>query len=346
MPQVTTGVVMTTRLAKPKEEGLVPRLSYPVRWLMTFLQDLGLFPDRKRGAHTMPKMIARTRSAAPGTRKAAQNPNAEASKPPPIGPRAKPAEVAEEAMPKAVPCRSGGATSFITKFATGMAQPKNRLVMRRNTQSSVTFAAKAWSIAVTPASASDIAINHRGPKRLTSLPPSSEPKDATNAPVPMIQPAWLAILPASLAKVWTNPGRATDALVIDTWTANRARRPGSSSRYGRGAWWEPMLSSCSWSPTSSRRGLASDTPSRTSAPETASRDEVTTKEVLMPPRSALTPPRAGPTPAATNITVCKAPSLQPARSGGAVKATKAVAAGTVPVSVPCKSLSPRSCQGA
>lgn len=201
MPQVTTGVVMTTRLAKPKEEGSVPRLSYPVRWLMTFLQDLGLFPDRKRGAHTMPKMIARTRSAAPGTKKAAQNPNAEASKPPPIGPRTKPLEVAEEATPKAAPCRSGGATSFMAKLATGMVQPKNRLAVSRNTQSSVTLAAKAWGIAASPASASDITIIHCGPKRLASLPPSNAPRDATNAPVPMIQPAWPAILSASLVNV-------------------------------------------------------------------------------------------------------------------------------------------------
>jgi hypothetical protein len=42
----------------------------------------------------------------------------------------------------------------------------------------------------------------------------------------------------------------------------------------------------------------------------------------MPARSALTPPRAGPTPAAMNMTVCKVPSLQPARSRGAVEATK------------------------
>jgi hypothetical protein len=70
---------------------------------MTFLQDLSLFPDRRRGAHTKPKMSARTRSAAPGTKKAAQNPNAEASRPPPIGSRAKPVEVAEEPTPKAAP---------------------------------------------------------------------------------------------------------------------------------------------------------------------------------------------------------------------------------------------------
>jgi hypothetical protein len=70
------------------------------------------------------------------------------------------------------------------------------------------------------------------------------------------------------------------------------------------------------------------------------------KEVLIPARSALIPPRAGPTPAAMNTTVCRAPSLQPARPDGEVEATRAVAAGTVPVSVPCKSLRPRSCQGA
>jgi hypothetical protein len=103
MPQVTTAVFMTTGSAKPKEEGSVPRLSYPVRCVMTFLQDLSLFPDRRRGAHTKPKMTARTRSAAPGTKKAAQNPNAEASRPPPIGSRAKPVEVAEEPTPKAAP---------------------------------------------------------------------------------------------------------------------------------------------------------------------------------------------------------------------------------------------------
>jgi hypothetical protein len=52
-----------------------------------------------------------------------------------------------------------------------------------------------------------------------------------------------------------------------------------------------------------------------------------------------------PNPGGDDMTVCKVPSLQPARSRGAVEATKAVAAGTVPVSVPCKSLRPRSCQG-
>jgi hypothetical protein len=68
-------------------------------------------------------------------------------------------------------------------------------------------------------------------------------------------------------------------------------------------------------------------------------------EVLMPARSALIPPRAGPTPAATKMTVCRAPSLEPARSYDELEATSAVAAGTVPVRVPCKSLRPRSCHG-
>jgi hypothetical protein len=89
----------------------------------------------------------------------------------------------------------------MTKLATGITQPKNRLAVRRNTQSSVTFAAKAWGIAASPASARGITIIHCGPKRLASLPPSNAPRDAANAPVPMIQPSWQAILSASLVKV-------------------------------------------------------------------------------------------------------------------------------------------------
>jgi hypothetical protein len=96
-------------------------------------QDLSPFPECRRGAHPKPKVAARTSSAAPGIKKAAQNPNAETSRPPPIGPRAKPDEVAEEAAPKAAPCRPRGALSLIVRLAMGMVQPKNRLAVRRNT---------------------------------------------------------------------------------------------------------------------------------------------------------------------------------------------------------------------
>lgn len=88
---------------------------------MTLLQDSNPFPDHRRGTPANTKVATRTSSAAPGTRKTAQNPNAEASKPPPIGPRAKPAEVAEEAMPKAAPCRSGGVRTGARVRSSGIA---------------------------------------------------------------------------------------------------------------------------------------------------------------------------------------------------------------------------------
>src|SRR5215211_4966876 len=156
---------------------------------MTFLYDLSPFPDRRHDAHPKTKVAARTRSVAPGTKKAAQNPNAETSRPPPIGPRAKPIEVAEEATPKAAPSRSGGAASFIARLATGIAQPRNRLVMRRSAQSSGTLVTRAWGTAASPASARAPTIRGRVPNRPASLPPSSDPRDATRAPVPMSQPA-------------------------------------------------------------------------------------------------------------------------------------------------------------
>jgi hypothetical protein len=149
-------------------------LGYLVGWVMTVLQDASAFLNLKPGAHASPNAAARARSAAPGTRKAAQKPSAEASSPPPIGPRAKPVDVAEEATPKAAPCRSGGAACFMARLATGMAQPRNRLVARRNAQSSGTLVTRAWGIAASPASARAPTITRRVPNRLASLPPSKE----------------------------------------------------------------------------------------------------------------------------------------------------------------------------
>jgi hypothetical protein len=69
----------------------------------------------------------------------------------------------------------------------------------------------------------------RAPKRAARRPPSREPSEATRAAVPMIQPAWLATLSAAPASVPTNPGNATEALVIDTCTASRVSNPGRSN---------------------------------------------------------------------------------------------------------------------
>jgi hypothetical protein len=178
------GEVVGRELRRGKWVSLYRDSCSPVR------QDPSSFPDRRGGAHARPKAAARARSAAPGTRKAAQNPNAEESRPPPIGPSAKPIEVADEATPKAAPCRAGDAASFMARLAAGMAQPTNTPVARRNAQSSGTLVTRAWGIAASPASAREAVITRRVPNLLASLPPSNEPRDATRAAVPMIWPGW------------------------------------------------------------------------------------------------------------------------------------------------------------
>ena len=142
-------------------------------------------------------------------------------------------------------------------------------------------------------------------------------------------------------RVCRNPGTAGCTPVIEKCTTNNASTPGNRAQSGNG----PPAEASSLS-ASDREGSASRTPKRTRKPEVASRAAVTPKEALMPTRSAKTPPKNGPAAAAIKMNVWSMPSLEDARSCGAVAETSTVAAATVPVMDPCKSLSRSNCHGA